>query len=90
MASQAYRPGEVSARGEAIYREKIRSLVEPQEHGKFVVIDVETGDYELDANDATATKRLQKRRPEAVIYGLRVGYRAAYSFGGRGLKLRND
>ena len=46
-----------------------------------MVIDVETGDYELDANDATATKRLQKRRPEAVIYGLRVGYRAAYSFG---------
>ena len=90
MASQAYRPGEFSARGEAIYREKIRSLVEPQEHGKFVVIDVETGDYELDANDATATKRLQKRRPEAVIYGLRVGYRAAYSFGGRGLKLRHD
>ena len=90
MASQTYRPGEVSARGEAIYREKIRSLVEPQEHGKFVVIDVETGDYELHDNDATATKRLQKRRPEAVIYGLRVGYRAAYSFGGRGLTPTHD
>ena len=90
MASQTYRRGEVSALGEVIYREKIRSRVEPHERGKFVVIDVETGDYELDANDATATKRLQKRRPEAVIYGLRVGYRAAYSFGGRGLTLRND
>ena len=90
MASQTYRRGEVSALGEAIYREKIRSRVEPHERGKFVVIDIETGDYELDANDATATKRLQKRRPEAVIYGLRVGYRAAYSFGGRGLTLRHD
>ncbi len=83
-------PAEVSALGEAIYREKIRGLVEPHERGKFLVIDVETGDYELDANDATATKRLQRRRPEAVIYGLRVGYRAAYSFGGRGLTPRND
>ncbi len=82
MTSRTYRPGEISARGEAIYREKIRRLVEPQEHGKFVVIDIETGDYELDANDATATRRLQKRRSEAVIYGLRVGYRAAYSTGG--------
>ena len=81
---------EVGELGEAIYREKIRNLVEPQERGKFVVIDVETGDYELDANDATATKRLQERRPEAVIYGLRVGYRAAYSFGGRGLTPTHD
>ena len=90
MTSRTYRREEVSARGEVIYREKIRSLVEPQERGKFVVIDVETGDYELDTNDATATKRLQKRRPDAVIYGMRVGYRAAYSFGGRGLTLRHD
>ena len=61
MTSQTHSRGEVSALGESIYREKIRSLVEPQEHGKFVVIDVETGDYELEkhhANDATATKRL--------------------------------
>lgn len=88
MGSRIYRPGEVSARGEVIYREKIRHLVEPQEHGKFVVIDIETGDYELDANDATATLRLQQRRSEAVIYGLRVGYRAAYSMGGGSLTFK--
>ena len=88
MASRPYRPGEVSTRGEAIYREKIRHLVEPQEHGKFVVIDIETGDYELDTNDATATRRLQQRRSEAVIYGLRVGYRAAYSIGGGSFTFR--
>ncbi len=88
MTTRTYRPGEVSARGEAIYRGKIRHLVEPQEHGKFVVIDIETGDYELDANDATATRRLQKRRSDAVIYGLRVGYRAAYSLGGGSLTFK--
>ncbi len=88
MASLTYSPKEVCARGEAIYREKIRRLVEPQEHGKFVVIDVETGDYELDVNDATATRRLQKRRSKAVIYGLRVGYRAAYSTGGGSMTLK--
>ena len=62
--------------------------MEPQEHGKFVVIDIETGDYELDANDATATRRLQQRRSDAVIYGLRVGYRAAYSLGGGSLTFK--
>ncbi len=88
MTTRTYSPKEACARGEAIYREKIRRLVEPQEHGKFVVIDIETGDYELDANDATATRRLQQRRSDAVIYGLRVGYRAAYSLGGGSLTFK--
>ena len=82
MAGRTYRPGEVTALGEAIYREQVRSLVEPIERGTFVVIDVETGDYEVDPKDAAATRRLLKRRPTAVTYGVRVGHRAAYSHAG--------
>ena len=78
MASRAYKPGEIAARGESIYREKVLPQVGPVEKGTFVVIDVESGDYEVDARDATATRRLLKRRPEAVTSGVRVGYRAAY------------
>jgi hypothetical protein len=76
---RTYGPGEIAAQGEAIYREQIQSKVEPTEKGKFVVIDVETGDYEIDAGDAAATRRLLERRPSAVTYGVRVGHRAAYS-----------
>jgi 2,3-bisphosphoglycerate-independent phosphoglycerate mutase len=73
---------EITGLGETIYQERIKHLVEPTEKGKFLVIDVESGDYEIDSNDATASRRLLERRPDAVIYGLRVGYRAAYSLGG--------
>ena len=79
MAGAVYESGEITALGEAIYKDKIRPLVESAEKGKFVVIDVETGDYEIDADDAAATRRLLKRRLDAVTYGVRVGYRAAYS-----------
>lgn len=79
MASYTYKPGEVALRGEAIYRERIQRLVGPAEKGSFVVIDVETGDYEIDAGDAVATRKLLERRPGAVTYGIRVGHRAAYS-----------
>ena len=48
------------------------------EEGTFVVIDVKTGDYEIDERDAAATLRLLTRRPDAVTYGVHVGYRAAY------------
>ena len=79
MAGRAYEPGEIAARGEAIYRERVHPRVESMEKGCFVVIDVATGDYEIDVGDAAATRRLLNRRPDAVTYGVRVGHRAAYS-----------
>ena len=91
MADRAYGPGEIAARGEAIYRELIASQIGHVEKGTFVVIDVDSGDYEIDARDATATRRLLKRRPSAVTYGVRVGHRAAYSHvGGFRMSGHND
>ena len=81
MSSRRSRSKETGARGEAIYREQIRHLVEPAETGKFVVIDVESGDYEIDAEALAASTRLRERRPNAVSYGIRVGSGAAYSLG---------
>lgn len=85
MAGHTYSPEEITAQGEAIYREQIRSVVETTERGKFVIIDIETGDYEIDTKDATATLKLLERRPDAVTYAVRIGYRAAYRIGGRRL-----
>ena len=79
-----YAPGEITARGETLYRERIFPELDPAETGKFVAIDIESGDYEIDAEDPYACRRLLERRPQAVICGLRVGARAAYSFGGFG------
>lgn len=79
MATKTYEPWEVAARGEALYRLLLPKLADPPEDGMFVVIDVESGDYEIDARDADATSRLVKRRPDAVTYGIRVGFLAAYN-----------
>ena len=78
MGSRDYGPGEVTALGEAVYEERIRTGIGPVEKGTFVVIDVESGDYEIDARDAAATRRLLERRPDAVTCGVRVGHRAAW------------
>ena len=69
---------EVDARGEAIYRDEIRHLVEPYENGKFVVIDTYSGDYEIDERDANASASLLIRRPEAMTWAVRVDYPTAY------------
>ena len=78
-----YTPDEVRARGEALYAEQIRDQVKAEDKGKFLVMDIETGDYEIDEEDLRATKRVLAKRPAAVVYGLRIGHRAAYRLGGR-------
>ncbi len=79
-----YSAQEVARRGEAIYEQQIRAQIDEAQHkGKFLVLDIETGDYELDASDLAATKRALARRPDAVLYGLRIGYETPYRLGGR-------
>ena len=55
----------VASRGKAIYQKKILPLIYPQEKGKIVVIDISSGDYEIDADDAQALVRLLARHPHA-------------------------
>jgi hypothetical protein len=77
-----YSPEEVESRGESIYEQQIRDQVEAGNRGKFVVINIETGDFEMDEDDLQATKRLLGKQPDAVLYGLRIGYATAYTLGG--------
>jgi len=73
---------EIARRGEAIYQERIRPLVEADHHGDYVVIAIDTGDYEVDGDHLTASRRLRARQPHGSRYALRVGHSAAYRLGG--------
>ena len=77
MAYADYAPGEMVAKGEAIYLERIGPLLEPAETGKYVAIDLDSGDYEVDAEDPQAVLRLLERHPNGVIFGVKVGRRSA-------------
>ena len=72
----------IAGRGQAIYRKKIRPLVYTQMKGQIVVIDVNSGDYEIDDDDARAFETLIARRPGARTWVERVGYRAVDTIGG--------
>ncbi len=82
--SQArYSNEEIGRIGEDIYHRDIRPQVMPQHKGEFLVLDIETGDYEMGTDDLQIVKRLRARRPDGVLYGLRIGYTSAYSLAGR-------
>jgi hypothetical protein len=81
MPNERFSPAEIAARGEAIYEREIRPQVESQCAGQFLVLDIETGDYEVGPDDLLATKRVLAKHPNAILHGLRIGHRAAYRLG---------
>ena len=82
-APPKYSHEEVRDRGEKIYEEQIKSQVEPDEYGKFIVIDIESGDFEVDPKILVASRRIRERRPESTLYRVKVGLGAAYRMGWR-------
>ena len=76
---------EHTEKGMSIYREKIRPLVYPEQKGRMLVIDPESGDYEIADSAIVAADRLRERRPDTLFFGMKIGYKASISFGGRRL-----
>src|SRR5437870_2721155 len=73
-----YSSEEFSRRGQEIYEHNIRPTLRADDEDRFVAIDIESGNYEIDPEDYTATERLLIRHPDAPIWLARVGQRAAY------------
>lgn len=74
---------EIVQRGQEWYAQSIRPQVETEANiGKQIVIDIETGEYDVDEDGLAASKRLLAKRPDAALYGARIGYDAVYSLGG--------
>lgn len=76
-----YSKEEAARRGDEIYERDIRPQVEPDHNGKIVAIDMDTGDWEMDADEVTASKRVEARNPDAQIWVVRVGFRYVRRFG---------
>src|SRR5713101_6905099 len=83
MQSARLSGNEIVKRGQAVYNEKIRPQVEAENKGKVLVINVETGEYEMDADDVAAAKRARSRFPDTPLFSMRIGYPGAYRLGGR-------
>jgi hypothetical protein len=78
-----YSKEEFARRGDEIYQRDIKPVVEPDNIGKFVAIDIESGEWEMDANEMEAGDRLFERVPDAQTWMVRVGSRWVHRFGGR-------
>ncbi len=77
-ATESQRTREELARlGAEAYDRHVRAKLRPKDDGKFVAIDVVTGDHKIDADDYTAVTRLNARRPSADVWLQCVGQSAS-------------
>jgi hypothetical protein len=72
---------EIAERGREIYDRDIRPAVESDNKGRFLVVDILTGAFEIADSDRAASDQLRARNPDSVMYGVRIGHPTAYRIG---------
>jgi len=86
MSTVAMDRHQLGRRGQAYYDQHLRARLEPEHDGKFLVLEVETADYEMDDDEMAAIQRARAKHPQSLFYVLRVGHRAAHRIGGKSLR----
>jgi hypothetical protein len=82
-AGRRYSKDELARRGEELYATAIREQVAGEPEHKFVLIDIESGDFEVDGDELAASDRLLARHPDAQVWLRRVGSPFARRYGSR-------
>ncbi len=83
-----YSKEEFARRGDAIYEKDILPKLAAKDTGKFLAIDIETGDYEMATDEMKAGDKLRARLPDAQIWMVRIGHTSARKFGRNVLRER--
>jgi hypothetical protein len=82
MGNIALSAEEIGRRGQELYDRAIREQVEENNRGRFLVLDIETGDYEIGSDYGELARGMQARKPGALLYAVRIGYPAVGRLGG--------
>ena len=77
---------EVVRRGQELYNRSIRSRVEPEHTGKYIVIDIGSGEYEIDIDHAAASNRAAAKHPGGSLFATRIGFRTGGRIGAKAVR----
>ncbi len=81
-----YSNEEAARRGDELYEKLVHPRLNAEDHGKYVSIDIDSGEWEMDADRLAPAFRLRGRVPDAQIWTTRVGYGWTVRFGGATLR----
>jgi hypothetical protein len=81
MAQPRYSAEETVRRATELYERQLRSQVEASNVGRYIVIDVDTGHYQIGDDYHTTARRILDQNPDAALGVLRIGHRAVGRIG---------
>jgi hypothetical protein len=87
MTNESLTPEQVAVKGERIYQEKLKTVLEPSEIGKFVAIEVESGDYFVGESIIDAIQQARAKYPDKLVHTIKVGYEGVFKMGSYSRKL---
>ncbi|MCV3212400.1 hypothetical protein OGM63_02445 [Plectonema radiosum NIES-515] len=74
---------EITQRGKELYDSSIRPRVEtPENIGKIISINVETGEYEIGDDLLVTSLKMRTKQADAALWSGRIGFNAVYAVGG--------
>lgn len=76
----------LAEQGERFYAEHLRDVLEPEQTGRFVAIEPETGRYFVGGDSSDTLVAAHEAMPEGLFYLKRIGYEFAHRMGGRSLR----
>ena len=68
---------DVGRLGRDLYARVVRPQLQPDDDNKYVAINVDTGEFEVDASDIEAVLRLHSRRAGSRVWLERAGWPSA-------------
>lgn len=75
-------------RGQRFYDENLKEKLEPEQTGRYVAIEPDSGRYFLDDTGTRALVRGREEMPDGLFYLMRVGYQTADTIGGYASRIR--
>ncbi len=76
MGHVHYSAEQIASLGREIYANRLKPILESENIGKYLVIDIETGDYEMDSDGEAASLCARNKNPDGVRFAMRIGHRA--------------
>lgn len=71
---------EIEKKGKEIYETQFKEKLEPEKNGRYLVLEVESGEYFLNDFLDEALKEAKRKFPNKIFYSLRIGYPGVFSF----------
>lgn len=77
----ALTPDQIAERGQKLYEEKLKAVLEPAQKGKFAAIEAESGDYFIADTLMEALQKGKEKYPDRLLHTVRVGYEGVFKMG---------